>query len=477
VSYKGGEQIQFPPLISHRGKGIIIKEIKVDCEEGIVKALKSVLLIFIFLLAIPCLSLSQESFHSGGVAYCEGCHTMHNSIGGVSVYNKTYNKSPRVLPPGQTNAYLMIGTDQGSTCLYCHSAKLGTTGPSSYSILTLDADMPTGSPPTQLSPGGDFAWLRKQYSWVPSWGGAVEYSNGDRKGHNIIASDFGYIADNTLTTAPGGTYPSNNLSCTSCHDPHGKYRIVNGGLIKVSSTGTSVPPIARSGSYGDTPTATEAVGVYRLLGGKNYQPKSLSGSYAFSYDPFYAVSPIDYNRSESTSDSRVSYGKGVSLWCANCHEIMHTMFGGYEHPVDQALASTIQANYNAYVKSGDFTGNIATAYTSLVPFQLDNQSDLTQLKNATTSTAGAASSDRVMCLSCHRAHASGWDSISRWNNSSTFLTVAGDYPGTDASGKGANGEFAQGRTKAEVQAAFYGRPANVFATYQRSLCNKCHLKD
>ncbi len=113
----------------------------------------------------------------------------------------------------------------------------------------------------------------------------------------------------------------------------------------------------------------------------------------------------------------------------------------------------------------------------MVPFQIDNGTDLTQLRNLTTSKAGPQASDRVMCLSCHRAHASGWDSISRWNNKSTFLTVAGDYPGIDAGGNGAYGEYANGRTKAETQATFYGRPASIYATYQRSLCNKCHPKD
>lgn len=429
------------------------------------RALKFILLVFIFLLTIPCLSLSQEAFHSGGVAYCEGCHTMHNSIGNASVIK---NGTQFV---GVT--FLLKGTDQSSTCLNCHAA--ADAVPTSYHVMTYPAPS-AGLPPVQMTAGGDFAWLSKSYTWTNS-DGTSDNSPGERHGHNIIASNFDYVADTTLTYAPGGSYPGNKLTCISCHDPHGRYRIVSGGLIKVPVTGTTVPPIARSGSYGDLPTATEAVGVFRLLGGKNYQPKSLSGSYSFTYDPPFAVSPTDYNRSESSSDVRVSYGKGVSLWCANCHELAHPTFGGYEHPVDQALASTVQATYNTYVKSGDLTGNIATAYTSLVPFQIDNSTDLTQLKNLLTSKAGPQTSDRVMCLSCHRAHASGWDSISRWNNRSTFLTIAGDYPGIDAAGNGAYGEYANGRTKAETQATFYGRPASRYATYQRSLCNKCHAKD
>jgi hypothetical protein len=52
-------------------------------------------------------------------------------------------------------------------------------------------------------------------------------------------------------------------------------------------------------------------------------------------------------------------------------------------------------------------------------------------------------------------------------------------------GTGANGgptyagtvAIAQGRTEAEMTAAYYGRPPTVFSAYQRDLCNKCHAKD
>jgi hypothetical protein len=198
---------------------------------------------------------------------------------------------------------------------------------------------------------------------------------------------------------------------------------------------------------------------------------------AFGYEAFIAVAPTDYNRSEAASDTRVAYGKDVSLWCANCHEQIHSAFSG-GHPSGQTLGPAgYDQNYNVYVKTGSLTGNSSTAFTSMVPFQTDNTTNLTTLKNATTSKAGPVYNDKVMCLTCHRAHASGWDSGTRWNVNSTFLTVAGAYPGTDASGPGSNADYAQGRTQAEIQATFYGRPASVYATYQRSLCNKCHVKD
>ena len=55
---------------------------------------------------------TPEAFHSGGVAECGGCHSMH---------------SPK--PGGQ---YLLVGTDGASTCLSCHmhagdtSERIGT---------------------------------------------------------------------------------------------------------------------------------------------------------------------------------------------------------------------------------------------------------------------------------------------------------------------------------------------------------------
>jgi hypothetical protein len=140
------------------------------------------------------------------------------------------------------------------------------------------------------------------------------------------------------------------------------------------------------------------VGVYRLLGGIGYQPKSLSGSYAFTHKPFFAVAPEDYNRPESATDVRVAYGDGTSSWCSNCHANMHPVLGSsaqYEHPVDQALGPVISI-YNSYVKTGDLTGQESTAYLSLVPFQMGNTLNMTTLKNAVTSTAGPATGTELL---------------------------------------------------------------------------------
>ena len=398
------------------------------------------------------------AFHSGGVAECTGCHSMHSPKAGGS--------------------FLLVGGDQSSTCLTCHM-HAGDTGPSSYHISTAQADMPIGVPPKQRTPGGDFGWLKKSYTMTIR--GVTSTESGDSHGHNIVATDFGYTADPTNTTAPGGTFSSSQLGCQSCHDPHpANRRISDGSYVRNTRTlGSVAAPIIGSGSYNNSlaPAAGQAVGVYRLLRGLG---DSSQGGVTFS-GVAIAVAPSTYNQTEATNQVRVAYGADATNtwgnWCATCHPKMHSSTS-YVHPIDETLGSDIAANYNAYVKSGDLTGTSASSFTSLVPF-MENTGAITTLqshaKNDNTYLNGPASSDKVACLTCHRAHATGWPEMLRWNMEGEFMVYNSLYPGTDTTPTVP--QFARGRLGAETQAAYYDRPVTQFASYQRVLCNKCHAKD
>jgi hypothetical protein len=421
------------------------------------------------------------AYHDGGVAYCDGCHTMHNSKGGVAVKGTQFQGQP----------YLLQGSDQSSTCLNCHASSTG----GGYHIMTFPIPA-AGQAPVQLTPGGDFAYLSKTYTGVLR--GAPWTSAGERHGHNVIAVDYGLVPDSTLATSPGGSYSASHLMCISCHDPHSNARIVDGnGTIQHAVLGSKTLPISGSGSYGAQPTATDAVGVYRLLAGKNYVPDSYPGGPAFTTDPPIAVAPSTYNRTEAATDTRVAYGTGMSEWCANCHAAIHNDQTANNtqliHPAGAgALLSastqiagnptTIAAIYNAYKSSGDLSGTQATSYTSLVPYEegSTNTSLLaTHASNSGAYTAGPSTgTENVMCLTCHRAHASGFNQMTRWNNEGELVTLAGAWPGTDSANTTAQTPtYATGKTVAEYTAAMYNHPATQFATYQRSLCNKCHAKD
>ena len=337
--------------------------------------------------------------------------------------------------------------------------------------------MPPGSPPRQLTPGGDFGWLKKTYTWLPGAALATAFSNGDRHGHNITARDHGYYSDMTNVLAPGGTFPASELSCTSCHDPHGAYRRNIDGSI--TTTGT---PLQGSGSYAASPDpqANASSGVYRLLGGRNYQPAPGGSGMLFVNDPPAAVAPANYNRSEAGTQTRVAYGAGMSEWCQNCHTTMHSAaYPGPSqllHPsgASAKLGLTKTTLYNSYRKTGDLSGIPDTSFLSLVPFE-EGTTDYAALKaHARSDDAYLRGPDntnsQVMCLSCHRAHASGWDGMTRWNTGADFIVYNGFYSQDGQSYQ----PYGQGRTEMEAQKAYYDRPTGNFSLNQDSLCNKCH---
>ena len=443
------------------------------------KVLKlSVIMIAVALLGLGLASTSY-AFHSGGVAECDGCHTMHNSLDNAAM---TTNSG---LTQFHAGPYLLQGSTQSEACLNCHQ-ETADTGPSSYHISTSVAHM-AGNAPLEMTPGGDFGWIRNDIPF--SERKTPETNFGAHRGHSINAPAFGY--NPASGTAPGGTYDAANLACSSCHDPHNPYRRTTTGIV-TNAAGTAGLPIIASGSYDNSsdPQSWGAVGVYRILRGPASVEKSTS--YAFTAGPPDAVVPSSYNRTEATTQTRVAYGRGMAEWCANCHASM--LMNGYTsgmsglvHPAGNSakLTSTIITNYQTYVKSGDMSGSAATSFQSLVPFEegvtdsaLATYTTLkTHAKNNDSVLTGPDANSNVMCLSCHRAHASGFQSMVRFGHENEFMTIA------DASGNAiydsstTEGKINRGLTVAEQTSAYYGRPATNFAPYQRLLCNKCHAKD
>lgn len=394
------------------------------------------------------------AFHEGGAGPCDGCHSIHHTA----------------------TSSLLSATDPSSVCLTCHADSIQRP----YTVMTTGS--PPGLPPVNYTPGGDFAWLRKTYRWRSQ--GIDRTSSGDRHGHNVVAADFGLFPDPQYSVAPGGTFSSAQLSCISCHDPHGIYRITD----SAGTVATKGLPIRASGSYSnglivEEPTATTAVGVYRLLGGVGYQTRN-SGQPAFSAPPPVAVAPLTYNQSERSNQVRVAYGARTSEWCANCHGGIHKTYapGNFVHPVGPTarLGAIAMKIYNSYVKTGDLTGSQASSYSSLVPYEEGTTSRSALAPHARSDGSARVGPqtglENVSCLTCHRAHASGWDHAMRWNQESEFIVAGGQWPGIDATGAAATPALAQGRTVAETRAAMYDRYPSVFAAFQNSLCNKCHAK-
>ena len=386
-------------------------------------------IIAVILMLLPCcIPQAYSAFHSGGVGSCSGCHVGgHGSEEGLPVTTGT--DSP-----------MLRGSDPGSVCLNCHA---GTGSSLAPSVLSFDG--------SALTPGGDFYWLARTFTWADGSSPASSH------GHNVIAQDFGLSFDLNNIEAPGGNYPSDQLSCISCHDPHGRSR---GG------TAAGAPPVSVSGSYGDIPVPGSKSGNYRLLGDEHY----IVGGFSFNNPaPIARQNPIlPFAESDS---SHVDYGNGMSAWCGNCHGGMvgqgHQSHvsetSSFRHSTEGTLGSRFIGSYNAYVNSNDLSGSFATAYLQFVPFARGT-SNVQQLDP--TSTQGMDSSSRINCLSCHRAHASAFSAAGRWDFNADLLVDS--HPALGDSGA----------TVTDVANSYYNRDiVTEFSSDQGPFCEKCHADD
>jgi hypothetical protein len=371
---------------------------------------------------------SASAFHGGGVAHCDGCHSMHNSP-----------ENPISGSPGEA---LLKGTDASSTCLNCHS------GAGSFHINSADS--------SNINSGGDFGWLINEYSLAVL--DTTNFYAGDNAGHNVVAIDYGLTQDGISAAAPGGTYDSGLLGCTSCHDAHGQV---------LDGTAGGQLPIGASGSYAEPAPPGTIKGNYRLLGDSMYEAgHNINDGYAFTNNAPIALA-------DGAGGGYVRYGSGMSEWCANCHIDFYNndpdaAFG--HHPVSVVLSKDgYDANYNSYVKTGDFTGTVATAWDPLVPFETGTTDQATLVAAGVTSIVGADANSQVMCLSCHRAHASAFNNMGRWDfeaefiaNSAVLNPASANVPATAVPYYGDGLEI---------------NIATRYGEFQRSLCNKCHVQD
>lgn len=299
-------------------------------------------------VAIVCATITTSAsvdagFHDGGVAACAGCHVTHASVDGVEV----------VAGDGLLQAE--TATD---TCLLCHDG-----GPSS--VLG-----PSVFAPSRELGAGDFVFLYEDDLDDAVTGRRVAVLAGYTAGHDLVAPGRGLAADPRHVTAPGGSFPSDRMGCTSCHDPHGNtnYRMLHG------------PGPVQEGLFIFTYPAPEAAGL-----------------------------AVDTFGPDEGPSSHTAYRGGWSSWCANCHGFdVHGPFSRFPHPVDLPLGSDVASRYADYAgDAAPSAGDPAVAYLAEVPF--------VDLSSSTASTAGPGASSRIECITCHRAHASSAPHAGRWD--------------------------------------------------------------
>jgi predicted CXXCH cytochrome family protein len=311
-------------------------------------------------LALTLMGISgpAPAFHDGGVASCQGCHAMHESQDGQLV----------VAGEG-----LLRGESATDLCLGCHANANGAV---------------FGVEPLLPSPelgGGNFIFLLED-NLNDFQNGAQQPVPGEVAGHSVVAPSAGLLPDSRWSSAPGGSFPSASLGCTSCHDPHGN-------------------------------------GNFRMLYGAGPVQDEL---FFFAADAPLAEG-IDLAGAPEGAANHTAYQGGWAQWCGNCHGDRYHAEGQsrFEHPAEGSLGGGIADRYNLYLGDANpLGGSPAASYLALVPFE--------DASMTSSSSAGPSSGSRVSCISCHRAHGSSAPASGRWDFNVSVLgddgVISGSLP-------------------------------------------------
>jgi hypothetical protein len=312
------------------------------------------------------------------------------NCGGCHTTHNSADGSPVL--PGPGNDYSLLAESPSDVCLRCHAQSLG-------SVL---GQNPLAPPPEKGA--GNFVFLYED-ELNDATGEAPAPIPGDAAGHSLVAPAHGLAGDLRFTVAPGGSFPASELGCTSCHDPHGRdtFRLLHGVGTVQNGVATFVYAAPRAAGIG-------------LGAGESEQ-----------------------------RDRHTAYRGGMSDWCANCHSRYHDGTGGdFEHPIDGPFGVAERDQYNSYDGADSpVPGSQATAYLPEVPFE--------DASATIDSRSGPSATSRLMCLSCHRAHATSAPHAGRWDFAVDKLAADG------------------------VASGSWAIPSPYPSPEQPGLCFKCHL--
>ncbi len=373
-------------LLSLRGLPSLLSSTNLSfCSEP--RDFRSMPIIFCFVLFALSTLFFALSLEAAVTGECNNCHTMHNSQGGQPMI---------YLAPGETDISPKETLLRG-TCLGCHGRGPANIVDNTPQILHTGTDLA----------GGNFAYITGAKSRIP----ATEDFN--RVGHNVIDLGATY-QDIVLTSPPGDQHvtgiTNTNFTCSGAKGCHGD-RAEEDKLLSLKGAHHTDDTVLKFGTNFNEDSQGGITGLsYRFLKGvKGGEDSDWQASVG-------CTDHNEYKGETSMGSSNLTYpvNNTISGLCAECHGYFHgttpsetgSASPWFRHPTDIILPGEISKEYRSY-NEGTGTDN---------PYSLDVPVARVNIPDAPSCFVNPGTDDAIaMCLSCHRAHASPYFKMMRWD--------------------------------------------------------------
>ena len=364
-------------------------------------------------------SVNTRLYHTYDGLTCDDCHTIHNSRNGAPVAGGGPYKSLLTQP---------TATD---VCLQCH------LWPASSAFKAPAVMTFTGiNPGTIAFPAGDFYWSQQNPAM------------GHNPGKTLGVQSAFMPSDSVLNQSPGGIFTTDDWDCTTCHDPHNRFgadvaawrqlrRKVN-GVVHTGDDTVAFGVETFGGDQGPT-----AAGFEPIL--SNSRGDIVGTDYNNTRADGNPIEGADLFRVEADTNKNV-YRGGFSSFCAACHGDFHGGNGEAEnvanantnvdgdgrwmrHPTNIVMADKTTTglasrkygtgSYTAVVTNSQSTSPNPDGYDWRYPL-VQSAADFTLRFNISGVgiTDATLDTSRLSCLSCHKAHATQYENMTRWDTTS-----------------------------------------------------------
>lgn len=393
--------------------------------------------------------VNTAQYHSYDGLICTDCHTLHGSEDGANVVAGGW-------AGGDGYRELLKKGDWTDMCLSCHKQGFNTAGSADLpSVVQSGWVAPIVMTTDGVGPGG-----------ISMPAGDFYYSNGNagaqsyKKGHNpayskqagavpAVVTSLLMAADPVLfANPPGGAIADGEWSCHSCHGMHSRfssgytaYRQIKRTVNNIKIAGKTDTAAAGTETY-TGPAENTAAGYEAITSNTRGDLGATGLVYVDKRGDGGALQGADLLAVYSDTNKNVYQG-GFSSFCSACHGDFHggngevegtdnakTHVGGawIKHPTNLDMNNTGNRKYGM----GTYKATVSNAEgINVNPSGYDFRYPLVKANNVFTVTSTVANAsdpttlattDRLMCLTCHKAHASEFENMTRWDtNAHAFL--------------------------------------------------------